>query len=167
MVWSSNTDAVGQINESTTTELSAFDGQPISRWSVFTKVGNRLEVNFNPSSNGNLVVNEYSSTAATYSYKINGSEVATSPGFDVNTDTDLGSHGTINSFRYEVKVSNDDGSRGGFCQLKLNGKILEDATSVVSVISTDTDNSKMTVDGGDWSDGSGVPSDQNQDEVLE
>ena len=35
----------------------------------------------------------------------------------------------------------------------------------VKVVSTNKAASQITVDGGDWSDGSGVPSDQNQDEV--
>ena len=36
---------------------------------------------------------------------------------------------------------------------------------VVSVVSTDAAASKMVVDGGDWSDGSGVPDGQNRDDV--
>ena len=35
----------------------------------------------------------------------------------------------------------------------------------VKVVSTDVDNNTMVVDGGEWSDGSGVPAGQNQDEI--
>ena len=38
--------------------------------------------------------------------------------------------------------------------VELNGKILVDPTTFVTVISTDPDNSKMVVDGGSWWDGS-------------
>ena len=59
-----------------------------------------------------------------------------------------------------------DANGTSFSAIKVNGKILVDPTSVVKVVSTaDAANSKMTVDGGNWSDGSGVPADQNQDEV--
>ena len=75
--------------------------------------------------------------------------------------------GTLN----EIYIQYYDG--GEYCYLQaveIDGRLLVDNSVVdpfaVKVVSTDDiANNKLTVSGGSWSEGSGVPADENQDEV--
>ena len=125
---------------------------------IYSGANSRIEWNGNVSGD-NITIKFYKERQATLGYVLNGVEqlVTDEVGWESPTTKNLG-----NGVLTQLFAENNAGTSAGFFSVVVDGKVLVDPTNIYSVVSTDAPASKMTVDGGDWNNGSGVPADEIQ-----
>ena len=169
-VWSDSTTLSGDVNELYNDPAKLFDGYldgSTAEGRINGKPQGTMNINFGQELSGEIDFWLRSGDPDIFKYSIDG----LAPSVELN-NVQSGAGGWVSLGTITINANDgiswtnvSNNNSVVICGIRVNGKILVDPTVTARVVSTNKDDSQITVDGGDWSDGSGVPDDQNQDQV--